>query len=147
MAVKDKVEIGAKLDPLSVGIVRRWLSSDSGLYGAITQYKHNHTYVSKLHRCTLFPHSLSLTHVMCNSNSYPVPSTVPLLPTEYRVERLYPSWVNVPVTCDPRGDLGWLLDHLAGTEGEHAICPLLSVKVNVAQELLRRQSWDRQVRV
>ena len=47
-------------------------------------------------------------------------------------------WVNVPLTCDLRGDLGWLLDHLAGTEGEHAICALLSVKVNVAQELLRR---------
>ena len=68
----------------------------------------NHMYVTKLHRCTLPPLSLWLTHVMCNSNNYPVPPTVPLLPTEYRVERLYPPWVNVPVTCDPRGDLGWL---------------------------------------
>ena len=101
----------------------------------------NHTYVTKLHKCTLSPLSLSLTHIMCYSNNYPVPPTVPLLPTKYRVERLYPPWVNVSVTCDPRGDLGWLLDNLAGTEGEHAVCPLLSVKINVALELLRRQSW------
>ena len=96
---------------------------------------------NQIYRCTLSPLSLSLTHVMCNSNNYPVPSTVPFLPTEYRLERIYPPWVKVPVKCDPRGDLGWLLDHLACSEGEHAICPLLSVKVNVAQELLRRQSW------
>ena len=125
MDLKDKVDIG----------------SDCGMYCAITQYKHNRTYVTKLHRCTLSPLSLSLTHIMCTSNNYPVPFTVPLLPTEYRVERLYPPWVNVSVTCDLRGDLGWVLDHLACSEGEHAICPLLSVKVNVAQELQRRQSW------
>ena len=94
--VKCKVDIEATLNPLSVGIVRRWLLSDSGMYCAITQYKHNRTYVTKLHRCTLSPLSLSLTHVMCNSNNYPVPPPVPLLPTEYRVERLYPPWVNVP---------------------------------------------------
>ena len=47
MGLKDKVDIGAKLDPLSVGIVRRWLSSDSGMYCAITQYKHNRTYITK----------------------------------------------------------------------------------------------------
>ena len=82
MGLEDKVDIGAKLDPLSVGIVRRWLSSDSGMYCAITKYKHNRTYVTKLHRCTLSPLSLWLTHVMCNSNNYPVPSTVPLLPTK-----------------------------------------------------------------
>ena len=29
MGLKDKVDIGAKLNPFSVGIVRRWLSSDS----------------------------------------------------------------------------------------------------------------------
>ena len=49
---------------------------------------------------------------------------MPLLLAENRVERLYQPWVNVPVTCDPRGDLGWLLDHMVGAEGEHAICPL-----------------------
>ena len=38
MGLKDKVEIGAKLDSLSVGIVRRWLLSDSGMCCAITQY-------------------------------------------------------------------------------------------------------------
>ena len=47
MGLKDKVDIGAKLDPLSVGIVRRWLLSDSGMYCAITQYKHNRMYVTK----------------------------------------------------------------------------------------------------
>ena len=31
MGLKDKVDIGAKLDPLSVGIVRRCLSSYSGI--------------------------------------------------------------------------------------------------------------------
>ena len=96
MGLKCKVDIEATLNPLSVGIVRRWLLSDSGMYCAITQYKHNRTYVTKLHRCTLSPLSLWLTHVMCNSNNHPVPPTVPLLPTEYRVERLYPPWVNVP---------------------------------------------------
>ena len=38
-----------KLDPLSVGIVKRQLSSDSGMFCAIAQYKHNRTYVTKLH--------------------------------------------------------------------------------------------------
>ena len=38
MGLKDKVEIGAKLDSLSVGIVRRWLLSDTGMCCAITQY-------------------------------------------------------------------------------------------------------------
>ena len=49
MALKNKLDIEAKLDPLSVGIVRRQLSSDSGMFCAITQYKHNRTYVTKLH--------------------------------------------------------------------------------------------------
>ena len=49
MALKNKLDIEAKLDPLSVGIVRRQLSSDSGMFCAIAQYKHNHTYVTKLH--------------------------------------------------------------------------------------------------
>ena len=31
MGLKAKVDIEAKLDPLSVGIVRRWLSSYSGI--------------------------------------------------------------------------------------------------------------------
>ena len=63
MGLEDEVNIGAKLDPLSVGIVRRWLSSDGGMYCAITKYKHNRTYVTKLHRCTLSPLPLWLTHV------------------------------------------------------------------------------------
>ena len=109
MGLKCKVDTEATLDHLSVGIVRRWLSSDSGMYCAITQYKHNRMYVTKLHRCTLSPFSLCLTHIGCHSNNHPVPPTVPLLPTEYRVERLYPPWINVPVTSDPRDDLGWLL--------------------------------------
>ena len=49
MALKNKLNIEAKLDPLSVGIVRRQLSSDSGMFCAIAQYKHNRTYVTKLH--------------------------------------------------------------------------------------------------
>ena len=40
MALKNKLDIEAKLDPLSVGIVRRQLS-DSGMFCAIAQYKHN----------------------------------------------------------------------------------------------------------
>ena len=39
MALKNKLDIEAKLDPLSVGIVRRQLSSDSGMFCAIAQYK------------------------------------------------------------------------------------------------------------
>ena len=49
MALKNTLDIEAKLDPLSVGIVRRQLSSDSGMFCAIAQYKHNRTYVTKLH--------------------------------------------------------------------------------------------------
>ena len=52
-----------------------------GCTAQITKYKHNRMYVTKLHRCTLSLLSLSLTHVMCNSNNYPVPFTVPLLLT------------------------------------------------------------------
>ena len=98
MGLKGKVDTEATLDHLSVGIVRRWLSSDSGMYCAITQYKHNRTYITKSHTDAHCIHSTCHRHmyVMCNSNSYPVTSTVPLLPTEYRVERLYPPWVNVP---------------------------------------------------
>ena len=58
-------------------------------YYAITKYKHNCTYITKSHTCTL---------PQCTY-------------------------------------LRWLLDHLAGTKGEHAICPQLNVKVSVAQEL------------
>ena len=106
MGLKCKVDTEATLDHLSVGIVRRWLLSDSGMYCAITQYKHNRMYVTKLHRCTLSPFSLCLTHVRCNSNNHPVPPTVPLLPTEYRVERLYPPWINVPSHVIPEMTLG-----------------------------------------
>ena len=57
MGLKDKVDIGANLDHLSIGIVRRWLSSDSGMYCAITQYKQSHVrnQITQMHTASSLP--------------------------------------------------------------------------------------------
>ena len=44
MGLKDKVDVGAKLDPLSVGIVRRWLS----LYSEITVQSLNTNTITRM---------------------------------------------------------------------------------------------------
>ena len=127
------------LSPL--GMVRRWLSSKVACMQmtCTTQYKHTHTCVFKTACIHTIP-SLHLSHMYIQCT---VPSAIHTLPfplTKHRVEWLYPLWVNVPIAYDPWGDLQGLLDHLAGTESEDSICPLSSVKVNVAQELWRREN-------
>eukprot|EP00965_Chrysotila_dentata_P228878 6196860-Pleurochrysis_carterae.AAC.1 len=57
---------------------------------------------------------------------------------EDRVERLDPLRVDVPVADDPRLDLGRLAHHLARARRQHAVEPLASVHVHVAEQLLAR---------